>query len=174
MRLIVWLWNPWKKYEKTRHNIGFLFLDYLKNEENFEEFRLENKFKGKVSIWKLKWEKVILLKPQTFMNLSWDSVREIVNFYKIEPKEIIIIYDDKDIAFWKIRFRYKWSDWWHNWAKSIIKYFWEKWKRIKIGVWFDKNYKTSDWVLSKFIKKEMESLEDEIFLKTKKELSHNI
>lgn len=170
MKLIVWLWNPWKKYEKTRHNIGFLFLDYLKNEENFEDFRLETKFKAEISNWIIGWEKTILLKPQTYMNLSWESVKEITNFYKIETKDITIIYDDKDMDFWKIRIRDKWSAWWHNWVKDIIKYFWENWKRIKIGIWYNENYETSDWVLSKFSEKELNELEDKIFQKTKKDI----
>ena len=174
MKLIIWLWNPWKKYEKTRHNIGFLFLDYLKNEENFEDFKEETKFKAQISIWIIAWEKTILLKPQTFMNLSWESVREIVNFYKIETEEIIVVYDDKDMDFWKIRFRNKWSAGWHNWVKSIIKYFWNEWKRLKIWVWYDKNYETSDWVLSKFSEKEIEEIEWKIFQEAKKELFDNI
>ena len=170
MKLIVWLWNPWKKYEKTRHNIGFLFLDYLKNEESFEEFRLETKFKAEISTWNIAWEKTILLKPQTYMNLSWESLREITNFYKIETEDITVIYDDKDMDFWKIRVRDKWSAGWHNWVKDIIKYFWENWKRIKIGIWSNENYETSDWVLSKFSERELKELENEIFTEVKNTL----
>jgi PTH1 family peptidyl-tRNA hydrolase len=107
-------------------------------------------------------EKIILLKPQTFMNLSWKAVIQIMNFYKIKKGELVIISDDKDMGFWKIRFREKWSAWGHNWLKSIIQHIWEDFKRIKIWVWSNVNYETSDWVLSKFQKEEFEKL-NEIF-----------
>jgi PTH1 family peptidyl-tRNA hydrolase len=68
--------------------------------------------------------------------------------------------------FWKIRFREKWSAWGHNWVKDIIKHFWENFKRLKIWIWYNKNYEVSDWVLSKFNDCELDKLEDEIFPKT--------
>lgn len=163
MKLIVWLWNPWKEYENTRHNVWFLFLDFLKEKENFSNFKSETKFKWEISTWILKWEKAVLLKPQTFMNLSWDSVISIINFYKINPEDIIIIYDDISLNFWKIRFRDKWSAWWHNWIKDIIKHLWDGFNRIKVWVWFNDNYEVSDWVLSKFSNEELNSLESELF-----------
>ena len=81
MKLIVWLWNPWDKYEKTKHNVGFLFLNHLAEKENFSDFKTESKFKAKIASWIFKEEKTILLKPQTYMNLSWESIRKIVDFY---------------------------------------------------------------------------------------------
>lgn len=163
MKLIVWLWNPWDKYKLTRHNLGFLFLDFLVKKESFEDFKYESKFKWDISTWKLWIEKVILLKPQTFMNLSWESLREIVNFYKIDTEDIIVIYDDLSMDFSKIRFRDKWSAGWHNWVKDIIKHFWNDWKRIKVWVWFNDKYEVSDWVLSKFSEEELIDLDNEIF-----------
>lgn len=163
MKLIVWLWNPWDKYTYTKHNIWFLFLDYLKDNNNFESFKNENKFKAEISNWKINWEKTILLKPQTFMNLSWESIRKIVDFYKIDLEDIIIIYDDLSMNFWKLRFREKWSAWWHNWIKDIIKHFWENFKRIKVWIWFDSRYEVSDWVLSKFKEDELLKFNKEIF-----------
>ena len=164
MKLIVWLWNPWKQYEKTRHNIWFMFLDSLVWKENFSEFKPESKFKAEVSTWYFNWEKTILLKPQTYMNLSWESIRKIVDFYKIDLDDIIVIYDDLSMDFGKIRFREKGSAWGHNWVKDIIKHFWDKFKRIKIWIWFNPNYEVSDWVLSKFNDCEIGKLENEVFV----------
>jgi len=163
MKLIIWLWNPWDKYKKTRHNLGFLFLDYLKEKFNFSEFLGESKFKWEVSTWIINWEKTILLKPQTFMNLSWESVKKIVDFYKIDKKDFIVIFDDLSMDFWKIRFREKWSAWWHNGIKDIIKYFWEEFNRIKVWIGFNDNYEVSDWVLSKFMDEEIEDLESKVY-----------
>jgi PTH1 family peptidyl-tRNA hydrolase len=150
MKLIIWLWNPWEQYEKTRHNTWFLFLDYLREKEKFPEFKEESKFKWKISTWILKWEKTIFLKPQTFMNLSWESINKVMNFYKINLEDIIVIYDDISMDFWKIKFREKWNAGWHNGIKDIIKYLWITFNRIKIWIWFNEKYEVSDWVLSKF------------------------
>ena len=84
MKIIVWLGNPWDKYKYTRHNLWFLFLDYLKEKLDFSEFSFESKFKGETSSGLYNWEKTILLKPQTYMNLSWDSLISIMNFYKLK------------------------------------------------------------------------------------------
>lgn len=163
MKLIVGLWNPWTKYIKTRHNVWFLFLDYLIKTEKLPEFRFESKFKWEISSWNIKWEKVFLLKPQTFMNLSWDSLIQIINFYKINTEDLIVIYDDISMDFAKIRFRDKWSAGWHNWIKDIINNINDSFWRIKIWVWFDNKYEVSDWVLSKFNKEEWKTLEKEVF-----------
>ncbi len=165
MKLIVWLWNPWIDYIKTRHNIGFLFLDWLIEEEDFVEFKEDAKFKWSTSVGFLKGEKVLLLKPYTYMNLSWESLRKVIDYYKIELDDIIVVYDDMSMDFWKIRFREEWSAWWHNWVKSINLHFWEKWKRVKIWIWFNDKYDVSDWVLSKFKKEELHELEKKVFSK---------
>ena len=166
MKLIVWLWNPTKEYEKTKHNVWFLFLDYFKEKENFSEFKNEIKFKAEISTWIYSWEKTILLKPMTYMNLSWESIRKVIDFYKINLEDIIIIYDDLSMDFWKTRFRDKWSAWWHNWVKSIIQHIWDNFKRIKVWIWFNSNYEVSDWVLSKFKNEELEELNHLVFEKT--------
>ena len=174
MKLVVWLWNPWDQYIKTRHNIWFLFLDYIAEIEKFSEFKKESKFKWETSIWNILWEKIILLKPQTFMNLSWESVRKLVDFYKIDMEDIFIIYDDMSMDFWKLRFRDKWSAGWHNGIKSIIQHFNDEFNRIKIWIWFNDNYEVSDWVLSKFTDSEMDDFEDIIFKNTYKLLKEKI
>ncbi len=163
MKLIVWLWNPWVQYKNTRHNVWFLFLDAFAEKNNFSDFKLESKFKWEISTWINAWEKTILLKPTTYMNLSWESLRKIVDFYKINLADITIIYDDMSMDFWKIKTRDKWSAGWHNWIKSIISHFWDIFKRIKIWVWFNDNYEVSDWVLSKFTNEELGKLESKIF-----------
>lgn len=165
MKLIIWLGNPWDKYKNTRHNLGFLFLDYFKWKYYTEEFRIELKFKWELSLWNIWWEKILLLKPNTYMNLCWESIKEVINFYKIEKKDWIVIFDDMSMDFSKIRYRDKWSAWWHNWIKSIIKYFWEEFQRIKVWVWYDNRYEVSDWVLSKFSEEELIDLDNEVFLK---------
>lgn len=174
MKLIVWLWNPGNEYEKTKHNVWFLFLDYLKEKSNFSDFKKESKFKAEISTGQYFSEKIILLKPLTYMNLSWDSIRKIVDFYKIDIEDIIIIYDDMSMEFWKLRFRDKWSAWWHNGIKSIINHFKNDFKRIKIGIWFNDNYEVSDWVLSKFKDDELDELNDSIFSNTEKLLKEKI
>ena len=166
MKLIVWLWNPWKEYEKTKHNVWFLFLDYLIENEKFSDFKMESKFKWEISSWIFEWEKTLLLKPQTYMNLSWESIRKIVDFYKIDLEDIIIIYDDLSMNFWKLRFREKWSAGWHNGIKDIIKHFKDQFKRIKVWIWFNDNFEVSDWVLSKFSENELDDLNNEVFNKT--------
>lgn len=163
MKIIVWLWNPWDKYKSTRHNVWFMFLDYLKEKKDFSDFKYESKFRADISEWKLSWEKTILLKPQTFMNLSWESIRKIVDFYKLESSDFIVVFDDISMDFWKLRFRSKGSAWWHNWLKDIIRYFNQEFDRVKVWVWFDSKYEVSDWVLSKFIEEELIDLENEVF-----------
>lgn len=173
MKLIIWLGNPGKQYEKTRHNVWFIFLDKFSWEKNFSEFKLETKFKWEISEWRFKWKKTILLKPQTYMNLSWESLRKIVDFYKIDLDDILVVYDDKDMDFWKIRFRETWSAWWHNGIKSIISHFSKDFKRIKIWIWYDTKYDVSDWVLWKFNWEDLVNIDWEIYDKTLNILEEN-
>lgn len=175
MKIIVWLWNPWIEYRETRHNIGFLFVDYLRDYWGFEEFK-DSRFKAIISEWTIKWEKIILLKPITYMNLSWESVVGIINYYKLDPKkDLLVIYDDLSMEFGKIRSRNKWSSGWHNGIKSIISHFGhEEFQRIKIGIWKDPKFETSDWVLSKFSKNELLDLRNYIFPKVEEEMKKNI
>lgn len=140
-----------------------MFLDFLASEEGFQEFKYESKFKADISNGTLKWEKTILLKPQTFMNLSWESVRKIVDFYKVPLENWIVVYDDFSLEFWKIRFRDKGSAGWHNGVKDMIKHFWESFKRIKVWIWLNEKYEISDWVLSKFREEELIELENEVY-----------
>lgn len=94
MKLFVGLGNPGKAYENSRHNVGAGFIDYIAQTANLN---FENKFKGKFTDLTINDEKVLLLKPETYMNKSGDAVSELVNFYKISPEEIYIVFDDLDI-----------------------------------------------------------------------------
>ena len=133
MKVVIGLGNPGKKYEKTRHNIGFIAIDNLRKKLNVNDER--EKFQALVSEKNIDGEKVIFLKPQTFMNLSGNSVIEIVNFYKLAPKkDIIVIYDDMDLSFGDIRIREKGSSGGHNGIKSIISHIGEEFIRIKCGI----------------------------------------
>lgn len=174
MKLIVWLWNPGSEYEKTRHNIWFLFLNYLVEEKKLIwEWKEEKKFKAEVFETNFIQEKIILLKPQTYMNLSWESVLKIMSFYKIDKKDLIVIFDDISLEFWKIRFRESGSAWGQNWVKNIILHLWEDFKRIKIWIGQDKRYDLSDWVLSKFSIEELKTLNEKIFKEALEMLEKN-
>lgn len=133
MKVVIGLGNPGKKYEKTRHNIGFIVVDSLRKKFNLSDER--EKFQALVSEKNIDGEKVIFFKPQTFMNLSGNSIIEIINFYKLDPKkDIIVIYDDMDLPFGDIRIREKGSSGGHNGIKSIISHIGEEFIRIKCGI----------------------------------------
>ena len=102
MKLIIGLGNPGKEYENTRHNIGFMVLDNYLYNANWQK-----KFKGLYTYISINNEKVYFLKPETYMNLSGEAVREIVNFFKIKPENILVIHDDLDLEFGKIRIKQK-------------------------------------------------------------------
>ena len=158
MKVVIGLGNPGKKYEKTRHNIGFIAIDNLRKKMNISDER--EKFQALVSEKNIDGEKVIFLKPQTFMNLSGNSVIEIVNFYKLDPKkDIIVIYDDMDLSFGDIRIREKGSSGGHNGIKSIISHIGEEFIRIKCGIGA-KEKDAVEHVLGEFNQTEQKDLEE--------------
>ena len=158
MKVVIGLGNPGKKYEKTRHNIGFIAIDNLRKKLNVNDER--EKFQALVSEKNIDGEKVIFLKPQTFMNLSGNSVIEIVNFYKLDPKkDIIVIYDDMDLSFGDIRIREKGSSGGHNGIKSIISHIGEQFIRIKCGIGA-KEKDAVEHVLGEFNQTEQKDLEE--------------
>lgn len=165
MFLIVGLGNPGKEYDKTRHNIGFECIDYLSNKYNIELNRI--KFKGIYGEGFINNKKVILLKPTTFMNLSGESIREVVNFYKLNPEEVIVIYDDISLEVGRVRIREKGSAGGHNGIKSIIQNLsTDVFPRIKVGVGQPKGDLVSH-VLGKFSKEEEEILKESVEASTK-------
>ena len=158
MKVVIGLGNPGKKYEKTRHNIGFIAVDNLRKKMNISDER--EKFQALVSEKNIDGEKVIFLKPQTFMNLSGNSVIEIVNFYKLDPKkDIIVIYDDMDLSFGNIRIREKGSSGGHNGIKSIISHIGEEFIRIKCGIGA-KEKDAVEHVLGEFNQTEQKDLDE--------------
>ena len=118
MKVIVGLGNPGKKYDNTRHNIGFEALDYIADKEGININT--GKYKALIGTGYMGGEKVLLVKPQTFMNLSGESLRPIMDFYKLEPEDFIIIHDDIDLDVGRLRIRRKGSAGGHNGLKSII------------------------------------------------------
>jgi len=148
--LIVGLGNPGKKYDNTRHNVGFDTIDLLSHSFGIKVAKL--KFKALIGEGTIQGKRVILAKPQTFMNLSGESVREAVEWYKLPLNNLIIIYDDIDLPLGKIRIRPKGSSGTHNGMKSVIYQIQsDEFPRVRIGI--DKppeNWDLADYVLSKF------------------------
>ncbi len=160
MYLIAGLGNPSKTYEGTRHNIGFTMIDAIG--EKFDIDVTTKKHKALVGRGIIEGMRVILAKPQTYMNLSGESVREIADFYKIEPENIIIIYDDISLDVGQLRIRKKGSAGGHNGIKNIIAQLGtSEFPRIKVGVGNKpEGWDLADYVLSKYSKAEQEALEE--------------
>lgn len=153
MKLIVGLGNPGKKYQKTRHNVGFMVLEELARRENLQ-FNVKQRFKGDVITTTLENISVTLLKPITYMNLSGEAVLAVKQFYQIENKDILVIYDDLDLPCGKIRVKQKGSSAGHRGLKSIISMIGNDFHRIKIGIDKNPEIPTVDYVLGKFSKEE--------------------
>ncbi len=155
MYIIAGLGNPTKQYEGTRHNVGFDAVDFLADKYQID---IENKrFKAKYGKGMIEGKKVILAKPQTFMNLSGESLQELVHFFKIDVEsELIVIYDDIDLEPGKLRIRKKGSAGGHNGIKSIISQLGtQNFLRIKIGVGAKPSgWDLADHVLSRFPKED--------------------
>jgi len=131
---LIGLGNPGKKYSKSRHNIGFLLLEFFSKKYN-SNFLLRDKLKSYYSEFKIKDSTYRVFLPNTFMNNSGDAVRAIVNWYKINLDQLFIIVDDKDLPLGKIRFRKKGSSGGHNGLKSIIeKLQTQNFNRIRVGI----------------------------------------
>lgn len=133
MYIIAGLGNPGSKYENTRHNMGFKAIDAMASEFGIDVNRA--KFKGLIGEGRIGTEKVILLKPQTYMNLSGQSVREIMNFYKIPEENLIVIYDDFDLPIGSIRVRKSGGPGTHNGMKSVVQELGSrKFPRVRVGI----------------------------------------
>lgn len=157
MKLIVGLGNPGLSYMKTRHNIGFVFLDEIIKKYNFKIDK--EKFLGKYTIEQINDEKIIFLKPQTYMNLSGESISKFVEFYKIKTEDILVIYDDIDLDVGRIRLKRKGSSGGHNGVENIIECLGtENFNRLKIGISKDELIDTKDYVLGKFTEEDEEVL----------------
>lgn len=160
MKIIVGLGNPGKEYEKTRHNTGFMVLDKLSDKFNIEIKKEKNK--ALIGTGEINGEKVMLVKPQTFMNLSGEAIRPLIDFYKEDVENIIVIFDDIDLEIGQIRIKERGSAGTHNGMKSVITHLGtEKFKRIKVGIGKPKeNMDLIGHVLGKFSDDEFKTLEN--------------
>lgn len=158
MKLIVGLGNPGKQYEKTRHNIGFQVVERLSERLNIPVN--QGKFKGLYGSGHVRGEKVVLLKPLTYMNLSGESIRQVVDYFDVDTEDIIVIYDDLDLPVGKIRLRQKGSAGGHNGIRSTIQHLGtQEFNRIRVGINRPQNGQSvSDYVLSNFSKEEQEMI----------------
>jgi len=153
MKLIVGLGNPGKKYEFNRHNIGFLAVDYLIDE--FKASKISSKFKGEL----FKAGEYLFLKPNTFMNLSGESVVLVKDFYKIDNEDIIVIHDDIDLKVGALKFKRGGSSGGHNGLKSIDQYIGNDYYRVRIGVGRpERKDEVVKYVLSDFSKEELDCI----------------
>ena len=154
--MIVGLGNPGKKYEFTKHNAGFLCVDLLA-----QQLGVKLKFKSLMGDVRINSKRCLLLKPQTFMNLSGEAVREAAQFYNLPPERIIVIFDDISLEPGRLRIRRKGSDGGHNGIKSIIYQLQsDAFPRIKLGIGAKPNpdFDLADWVLEPFTKEALKAL----------------
>lgn len=154
MKLIVGLGNPGKDYKDTRHNVGFLVLDHYLNTDDWKE-----KFKALYHETRINGEKVLFVKPLTYMNLSGDAVIQFVNYFDIDLNDILVIHDDLDLMFGSYKLKKNSSAGGHNGIKSIINNLGsDNFARLKIGISHDKSIDTKDYVLGNFSKSEKDKL----------------
>lgn len=161
MKIIAGLGNPGREYEGTRHNIGFSVIEQLAEQYNIS--MTEKKHKAIYGKGMIEGEKVILLKPQTYMNLSGESISDAVHYYKIDPEEdLIVIYDDIDLDVGRLRIRAKGSAGGHNGVKNIIANLGTQiFSRIRVGVGAKpKGWDLVDYVLGRFPKEELPLIEE--------------
>ncbi len=159
MKLIVGLGNPGVEYKNTRHNIGFIFIDKFAKTLNIEIKK--EKYNGLYEEVKINEEKIILLKPQSYMNLSGEVVIKYKNYFKIDLEDILIISDDLDMPVGKIKLKEKGSSGGHNGLKNIsYNLNTENFKRLKIGISNNKNINTKDYVLGNFTNDDLKILDD--------------
>ena len=161
MKLVVGLGNPGSEYENTRHNIGYMFLNYITDEK---KFKLNKKFNAMEYETIIDNEKVLFIKPLTFMNSSGDAVVKYVNFYKLTLDDVLIIQDDLDMPLGKYKLLFNHGDGGHNGIKNIILNLGSReFLRLKIGI-SRADINTKDYVLGKFTKEESKIV-DETFKK---------
>lgn len=162
MLLIVGLGNPGNKYILTRHNIGFQVVDYLREQYGFSEWKLSTKFESLITLGEIKGVKILLVKPQTFMNNSGKSVSLIKNYYKISFDQMLIIHDDFDLDFGKVKLRTNSSGKsTHNGLRSIVRDLGNPdFTRLRVGISSHPEVKKEAYVLQKFTQEEQESLSE--------------
>jgi len=166
MKVIIGLGNLGAKYSNTRHNVGWLFLDFLQKKFSGSEWQKREKLKSEISEIVVNGEKVLLVKPQTFMNLSGEAVVSVMGFYKLENTDFLVVYDDIDLNFKEVRFREGGSGGTHNGMRDIIqKLGASDFARIRLGIEdrpieIRAKWDLADYVLSAFSNAELASLSD--------------
>lgn len=158
MILLVGLGNPGSEYATTRHNVGFMAADALTRRYSFTPFK--EKFKGFIAESSIQNEKVLLLKPKTYMNLSGESVRAVCDFYKIAPSDVIVFQDDMDLPLGRIKVKTGGGSGGHNGIKSIDSHIGVNYMRVRIGISKPAlKEQIIDFVLSKFTNAEKQILD---------------
>jgi len=161
MQIFVGLGNPGAKYEKNRHNIGFMAVDEIANAHGFAPWR--SKFQGQMTEGRLGSQKVILLKPETFMNLSGQSVGDAMRFYKLSAADVIVFHDELDLAPGKCRVKTGGGHAGHNGLRSIHQHIGEAYHRVRLGIGHPGHKdRVAGYVLSDFAKSEQGWLDDVI------------
>ena len=156
--LIIGLGNPGREYEQTKHNVGWLLLDQFKP---LEDVYWKSKFKGEYTSTELKSHKLYFLKPQTYMNLSGESARPLIDFFKLDPKRVLVLHDELDHPFGKVSFKKGGGLAGHNGLKSLAAHLeTQDFYRMRIGIGRPQHGDVADYVLSKFSGDEAIALED--------------
>ena len=156
MKLILCTGNIGEKYAFNRHNVGFMVADLMGYEKSFD-FRLESKLKCYLA----KYQDFIVIKPTTYMNLSGEALSLVMNYYKIKPEDVLIVYDDLAIDLGTLRFKGSGSDGGHNGIKSIIQHIGtNKFARLKVGIGPQPPIPTENFVLGNFSKEQMPILKE--------------
>lgn len=158
MFAIIGLGNPGARYESTRHNIGFEVVDYIARQKGIKITKL--KHKALIGECTIGVEKVLLVKPQTYMNLSGEAVRSLMDFYKIPLAQVLVVYDDVDLATGQVRIRMQGSAGTHNGMRSILSHVHsEGFPRIRIGIGKSDRLPLADYVLQRFQAEEVKVME---------------
>lgn len=161
MKVVVGLGNPGIEYAATRHNVGFMVLDGMA--EKLSALNWKNNFNGLVGEAKIDGEKVLLVKPQTYMNLSGQAVLAVMQFYKVAKEDLLVVYDDMDLEVGAVKLRQKGSCGGHNGMRDIIRLLGtEQISRLKIGIGKSKYAQGKDFVLGKFLPEEDEAIDNGI------------
>ena len=158
--LLVCLGNPGDKYENTRHNVGFMVADEVAERQRKPIQRL--KFKALTNVLTISGEKVLVMKPITYMNLSGEAVRQAADFYKIPPDRVLVVSDDTALALGRLRIRVKGSAGGHNGLKNIIQHLGtDQFPRLRVGVGEKPHpdYDLADWVLGKFVGEDKKAID---------------
>lgn len=170
MKLIVGLGNPGDKYQKTRHNIWFVIIDQYINSNSIGSFSYDNKYGWEVCVLTSPHpllsgegtEKVMFLKPMEYMNKSWQAVQKLMNFYKIEAKDLLVIHDDIDLWTGVVKLKFGWGLAWHNGLKDIAEKLGTK-DFYRVRIWVDRPIHpaqdVADYVLWNFKKEEIEKIQ---------------